>query len=118
MDPLDLALRIGPPLVAGLAAGFAWATVRASRRTIAMLHETAEVAIDKLEAMEQSQDPGREVSDRLARAFESRLITIDGPKVEPHHRRASAQVMAAQTIETIRLAKLALVDAEDPAASG
>jgi len=109
---IDLVLRTAPAIIAGLAAGFAWATVRKVRQTRDAAIEVAEVAMDMLGLMEQAHDPGRDVADRLARSLEARMVTDRGEKVEPAIRRAGAQVMAAHTIEAIRAANLVLSDGE------
>lgn len=106
-------------VVMGAAAGIAIAEARHARRQAARAQETAEVALDVLELMEQAHDPGRSVHNRLAAAMEASLVRMpdDGP-ADPDvaGRRAAAQAMAAQFIETCRRADLRIVtnDGEAP----
>lgn len=91
-----------------------------NRRLVGEVHDTARLALDALDAVEQSRDPGRDVHDRLARSFEARLILTDArdqATPDPALRRAAAQTFAAQVIEDVQRANLALVDAEPDAES-
>ena len=96
------------PALAMTTVAISLVTSRRWLRTLALMQETLEVQDDLLDAMEMAQDPGREVHDRLARAIEARLVITDGPRLEPGHRRAAAQAIAAQLIDDIRRANLEL----------
>jgi hypothetical protein len=110
---LVLALQILTPVIYLIALLI---TIRSNRRLIKAMegaHETAEVAMDLLDQMEQAHDPGRDAHERFARALETGMIRPPGTddRPDPAARRAAAMAMAADMIGVMRRANLVMVDA-------
>lgn len=104
-----------PALLYGLGLGYFWASNRRYRRLLDDVIDTATIALEILAAMEQAQDPGRDVHERLARALEPTVTLPPSFDNRPDEagRRALAMERAALVIDAMRRANLRLVDGSD-----
>jgi hypothetical protein len=107
-------IRAAISIVAGVSIGISYVMARRWQRLAVAAMEQTEVALDQLAQMEVAHDPGRGVQNRLAAAFEAGLVRTGGdPEPQVATRRAAAQAMAAQFIETCRRANLRIVTEDD-----
>lgn len=97
----------------GLSAAVYWTLTWRKLRVLDELRDTTLLALELLELMEQSQDPGRDVHLRFAAGLEAGMLRTEGLP-DPAARRAAAMTMAAEMIGVIRRANLQLVAGEEP----
>jgi hypothetical protein len=108
------AFRLFGIIGAWVVAGICYFLARRWSRIAEAALEQTEVALDQLQQMEVAHDPGRSVQNRLAAAFEAGLVRTGGdPEPKVAARRAAAQAMAAEFIETCRRANLRIVTEDD-----
>lgn len=107
-DLISRAATLVLPVVYLALATWAVLEVRKWRKLAEGALDTAQVALDALDRMEEARDPGRDVHTRLAAALEASVIVhSDGPpRPDPAMRRTLAMAMAGDMIAAARRARL------------